>query len=701
MYTSLISSPRSSFAEWTFDAAGAWYKRLNSLKAWLHTTTREEYLRSSLSGRDMARPFFCLMVVGNFVANALLGLTDPPWRLFSADTRTWSYVDYLYLFALVAFWKTPTHSLRFDFIVSFLFSLYYILIGTMNRVSSPTQSACFVSDLVGFHAVTIIAGLHPIAQGVTLFSLGMFMFCTEQTEGAIYFVLVGLLVSWMNGIQQHRAAITLLDLEQQIVATGQLLDHATDGFCKVSRPAGQIIDASSKLESTFGVEDGLQSHTLDDFLPSHRDQEVLRTAITELNTVSPILVTCRTQIAEEFEARLIPLVASEDDVSICVQILGEKRLVGGAGEKRLVGGAHCTLDKSVGVTVSSDEGSHGDGSELMDLVSISGGQSSSRPPTMSTLCYSKSSGTPSHLSGNPVHANLARQVDAQEIDEQVPSAHVTKSVLNSTVSVSTQTEQQLKQDLHQQVISMAPSRVQQPLVAPGAAVDANHDGQAEAHKVDDQVSVLDGSEFAIENMVGAGIQAQGHHTQRHRQRDTSRRPPRPPGANENLAHKAKFGDRGKRKHGQAVHRIALNVGNRRVSRFAETGETTIEIMIESVICGCNIRAIGCCDWHIGLEVLRQFGKRAAQKPCKTDFEPNIGWQCWSCLAINDEDGDAYGDDDPGSDFLTTCYICGELQLIEGDVQVEPKRNDSVAVSSSDYIADAEKDAAEDSEVPSV
>jgi hypothetical protein len=65
----------------------------------------------------------------------------------------------------------------------------------------------------------------------------------------------------------------------------------------------------------------------------------------------------------------------------------------------------------------------------------------------------------------------------------------------------------------------------------------------------------------------------------------------------------------------------------------------------------NVRGVGCCNWHVGAEVLRRAANNMASQRCNKKFAPFDTWQCVHCLALNDDQGEA-DDLDPWC-----CAIC--------------------------------------------
>jgi len=87
-----------------------------------------------------------------------------------------------------------------------------------------------------------------------------------------------------------------------------------------------------------------------------------------------------------------------------------------------------------------------------------------------------------------------------------------------------------------------------------------------------------------------------------------------------------------------------------IPRFAETPENVISFCFLKALHFMNVRGVGCCNFHVGAEVLRRAANKMASERCNKHFAPFNAWQCANCFALNDDQGDEDDDDDP--------WMCG-------------------------------------------
>lgn len=130
----------------------------------------------------------------------------------------------------------------------------------------------------------------------------------------------------------EKARLAHVEMCAQLIGSraiaSKLLDQASNGFCAMNTH-GRILHASPELEVTLNT--NLEGKFLADFLQDGDDQaleQVFRTPV-ETEPVGPVLVTFQAAgedgLPELFDARIVLYSASETEICICVNVVGERR----------------------------------------------------------------------------------------------------------------------------------------------------------------------------------------------------------------------------------------------------------------------------------------------------------------------------------------------------------------------------------------
>ena len=99
--------------------------------------------------------------------------------------------------------------------------------------------------------------------------------------------------------------------------------------------------------------------------------------------------------------------------------------------------------------------------------------------------------------------------------------------------------------------------------------------------------------------------------------------------------------------------VILNTKQTVLRQFKATDNHTISQLIGQTMARINARGSGCCSWHIGLAVLHQRIAELTKQGCLETFAPHNSWQCWECLAMNDDVLDVSDD----GDDQHMCAVC--------------------------------------------